>query len=117
MASQNATTGTSTRRNNNNRGAQSGKSRQSAARGNAPAFAKHGSTREPDENYALVSVLYHALQGAETYSQYIRDAEAAGDDELVEFFGDVKEEEEERAERAKQLLAERLSGEDYEDED
>jgi hypothetical protein len=32
----------------------------------------------PDEIYDIVSVLYHALQGAETYDQYIRDAEQRG---------------------------------------
>jgi hypothetical protein len=40
------------------------------------------STGTPDEHYNLVSVLYHALQGAEIYEEYVEDAEAAGDDEL-----------------------------------
>jgi len=51
--------------------------------------------------------LYHALQGGESYDDYIADAE--GDDDLVEFFKDVKEEETNRADRAKKLLADRLS--------
>jgi hypothetical protein len=42
-----------------------------------------------DEHYDLVSVLYHALQGDETLNQYIEDAEAADDDELVEHFRHV----------------------------
>ena len=63
-------------------------------------------------------MLYHALQGAETYGQYIRDAQQAGDDELVEFFGEIQEEERDRAERAKELLSARLAGEaDYDDDD
>jgi hypothetical protein len=74
-------------------------------------------TGESDENYNLISVLYHALQGAQTYSQYIRDARAAGDEELVEFFSEVREEEQDRAERAKELLSARLGGEDFDDED
>ncbi|HMJ15012.1 MAG TPA: hypothetical protein VK524_26545 [Polyangiaceae bacterium] len=74
-------------------------------------------TGERDENYNLISVLYHALQGAQTYSQYVRDAQAAGDEELVEFFSEVREEEQDRAERAKELLAARLGGEAEEDED
>jgi hypothetical protein len=40
-------------------------------------------TAVPDEIYDIVSVLYHALQGAETYEQYIRDAEQRGDQELA----------------------------------
>jgi hypothetical protein len=65
-------------------------------------------TGTKDEHYNLVSVLYHALQGAETYAQYIRDAEQAGDRELVQFLQEVKTEEERRAERAKALLRQRL---------
>ena len=30
-----------------------------------------------DEHYDLVSILYHALQGAETYQTYINDADRA----------------------------------------
>ena len=36
-----------------------------------------------DDTYDLVSVLYHALQGAETARHYIQDAEQAGDQELT----------------------------------
>lgn len=61
-----------------------------------------------DTTYNLVSILYHALQGAETYDQYIEDANGQGDNELAQFFGDVKEEEKRRADRAKKLLASRL---------
>jgi hypothetical protein len=39
-----------------------------------------------DEHYNLISVLYHALQGADTCSGYALDAEAAGDERLVTFF-------------------------------
>ena len=38
-----------------------------------------------DDTYDLVSVLYHALQGAETARHYIQDAAQAGDEELVSF--------------------------------
>jgi hypothetical protein len=65
-------------------------------------------TGTKNEHYNLVSILYHALQGAETYAQYIRDAEQAGDRELVQFLQEVKAEEERRAERAKALLGQRL---------
>jgi hypothetical protein len=43
-------------------------------------------TGTPNPVYDIVSVMYHALQGAETYDRYIADAEQRGDDELVEFF-------------------------------
>jgi hypothetical protein len=62
-----------------------------------------------DEHYNLVSILYHALQGAETYDTYINDAEGAGDQELAQFFRQVQEEERRRATRAKELLGRRLT--------
>jgi hypothetical protein len=66
-------------------------------------------TGTPDEHYDIVSVLYHTLHGAWNYDQYIRDAEQAGDDELASFFRDVKEQNAQRAERAKGLLAKRVA--------
>lgn len=61
-----------------------------------------------DTVYDLVSIIYHALQGAETYGMYIADAEEVGDTELAKFLEEVQEEERRRADRAKQLLAARL---------
>jgi hypothetical protein len=58
--------------------------------------------------YDLVSVLYHALQGAETYDRYVADAEANGDAELAAFFRDVQDKDRVIADRAKRLLHERL---------
>ncbi|MBD1841291.1 hypothetical protein H6F78_20085 [Coleofasciculus sp. FACHB-64] len=66
-------------------------------------------TGTADEHYNLISVLYHALEGASTYEIYIQDAEEAGDEELVEFFQQLEEEESQRAERAKELLAKRIA--------
>jgi hypothetical protein len=57
-----------------------------------------------DENYNLISVLYHLLKGASTVDQYIRDAEEAGEQELVQFFKDWQDEQRNFAERAKNLL-------------
>ena len=62
-----------------------------------------------DVHYNLVSVLYHTLQGAETSVQYRADAEEAGDHELAQFFREVQEEDQRRANRAKALLQQRLS--------
>jgi hypothetical protein len=68
-------------------------------------------TGTPDEHYNLVSVLYHALQGAETCAQYLEDADEAGDDELVDFLEEVQSDYRRQADRAKELLAARLGGE------
>ena len=59
-----------------------------------------------NSTYNLVSVLYHALQGADLYEQYASDA--SGDQDLAGFFRDIQQQEKQRAERAKQLLATRL---------
>jgi rubrerythrin len=61
-----------------------------------------------DTVYDLVSIIYHALQGAETYGMYIADAEEVGDAELAKFFKEVQDDERQRADRAKKLLAGRL---------
>jgi hypothetical protein len=57
-----------------------------------------------DEQYNLVSVLYHALQGAETIEAYTLDAEAAGDERLADFFREARATYEQLAERAKGML-------------
>ena len=61
-----------------------------------------------DTVYNLVSIIYHALQGAETYGMYIADAEEVEDAELAKFFKEVQDDERQRADRAKKLLAGRL---------
>jgi hypothetical protein len=66
-------------------------------------------TGTTNEQYDLISVLYHALEGAATYEVYIQDAEEAEDDELIEFFSQLQEEDYQRAERAKHLLAKRIT--------
>lgn len=63
-----------------------------------------GNTGTRDIVYNLVSTIYHTLQGAETEATYIKDAQQEGDEELVQFFTDLKEENQRRADRAKQLL-------------
>lgn len=61
-----------------------------------------------DVTYNIVSVMYHALQGAETCDVYIRDAEKDGDQELVKFFQEVKQQYERTAEQGKKLLGKHL---------
>lgn len=67
-----------------------------------------GDTGTRDITYDLVSVIYHALQGAETTALYIADAEQEGNKELAAFFREAKDEYQSRAERAKQLLTTHL---------
>lgn len=61
-----------------------------------------------NQAYNLISVLYHTLQGAETYSTYINDAQRSGDSELAQFFQQVQQQDNQRAQQAQQLLAQRL---------
>ena len=58
-----------------------------------------------DITYDIVSILYHALQGAETYDRYVEDAIDSSDYEIARFFREVQEEERRRADRAKAILA------------
>ena len=70
-----------------------------------------GDTGTRDITYDLVSVIYHALQGAETTALYIADAEQEGNQELAAFFREAKDEYQRRGDRAKQLLAAHLASE------
>jgi rubrerythrin len=61
-----------------------------------------------DTTYNLISVAYHALQGAENYSLYAQDAQQNGNSEAERFFKECQEEEKRRAEKAKKLLKKQL---------
>jgi hypothetical protein len=65
-------------------------------------------TGTKDTTYALVSVLYHALQGAETLVHYLQDAEAAGDQELVHFLREAQVWQRHLASQAQAVLQQRL---------
>jgi hypothetical protein len=93
---------------------QSSKSSQSKSRGKTASSQEQ--TGERDPNYNLISVLYHALQGAETISQYI--ASSKGDEELQEFLETTRDDYKRVASEARGLLADRLeASEDEEDEE
>jgi len=62
----------------------------------------------PDTTYNLISVLYHTLQGCQTYEQYAQDAEQAGQQEIAEFFRKTGRELEQCAEEGQQLLVQCL---------
>ncbi len=70
-------------------------------------MTQQSNTGTSNQYYNLVSILYHALNGAQTYDTYIRDAQQSGDNDLVQFFREVQQEDQRRSERAKQLLVQR----------
>jgi hypothetical protein len=65
-------------------------------------------TGVPNTEYDLISVLYHSLQGAETFGDYAQDAQDEGDQELADFLREAQPQSADCAQRAKQLLASRL---------
>ena len=62
----------------------------------------------PDTTYNLISVMYHTLQGCETYEKYAQDAEQAGQQEIAQFFRETGRQFEQCAEHGKRLLAQCL---------
>jgi rubrerythrin len=60
-----------------------------------------------DTVFNLGSVFYHAAQGGQVYAKYIEDAEREGDQEVVEFFREVQQQDAKRAQRAKALISRR----------
>jgi rubrerythrin len=68
-------------------------------------------SRQPkDKNYNLISALYQASENVETFKTYLQDAENEGDEELVEFFNAIIENNQRAAQRAKEMLVPRLQG-------
>jgi hypothetical protein len=61
-----------------------------------------------NETYDLVSVLYHALQGAENCQTYLQDASQG---ELRSFFEQALSQQRQLADQAKQLLQQHLQNE------
>ena len=72
-----------------------------------PATAEQA-TGTKDTMYALVSVLSHALQGAETLVHDLQDAAAAGDQELVQFLREAQAWQRHLASQAQAVLQQRL---------
>ena len=62
-----------------------------------------------DLTYDLISAIYRALQGAETCEQYLKDAYAIDDTALVQYFHEVQRQQQQIADRGKELLGQRLS--------
>jgi rubrerythrin len=69
-------------------------------------------SRQPkDKNYNLISALYQASENVETLKSYVQDAEQEGDQELIEFFNEILENNQRAAQRAKEMLVPRLQSE------
>jgi len=60
-----------------------------------------------DNEYKLVSVLYHTLKEAETLDTYLRSMELEDDADVRQFFLELQEENRRRADRARKLLRQR----------
>ncbi len=71
-------------------------------------MSEQSRTAIPNEVYNLVSVLYHALEGAQTYDKYAQDA--VGNQQLADFFHTAKSQDEQRAQEALQLLGQLSQG-------
>lgn len=72
-------------------------------------MSKQQSGIASDTTYNLISLTYHALQAADTYHMYRRDAEQAGDTELAQLVQQATDQQREIASQAKTLLAQRLA--------
>ena len=69
-------------------------------------------SRQPkDKNYNLIAVLYQSSDNVESLKSYVQDAEQEGDQELVDFFGGILENNLEAVQRAKEMLVARLQNE------
>ena len=65
-----------------------------------------------DKHYDLVCVLEASLRNAWTMQTYIEDADAAGDEELAEWFRRIQHNSEKAGEQGKRMLLERLQSEE-----
>lgn len=58
----------------------------------------------PNHIYDLCSVLYHAMKSDTSTQGFIRDAQQAGNNDLVQFFQQIQQEDRRRIQQAQQLL-------------
>jgi hypothetical protein len=65
-------------------------------------------TQMKDKDYDLISVVYHAAQGADTVKQYSDDARKAGDQDAAAYFDEVGQHYGQRVKKGKDLLKRRL---------
>jgi hypothetical protein len=65
-------------------------------------------TGTDDITFNLISVCYHALNAADNCAAYMADAEASGDQSLVDLLKQVIDDNRKVGERAKELLSDRI---------
>lgn len=65
-------------------------------------------TNVSNKDYDVISVLYHALQGAETAMRYEQDARHEGDNDTAQFMKKVCDNYNMVADEAKGILANRM---------
>ena len=65
-----------------------------------------GSDHTPADDivYDLISIQYHALKGAEVYDRYLQDAHASEHPDVSAFIEQCKQQDEQRAQQAHELL-------------
>lgn len=54
--------------------------------------------------FDLISIQYHALQAAAVYNRYLEDAHGAEHEDISDFIGECKRQDEQRAQRCHQFL-------------
>jgi hypothetical protein len=64
-----------------------------------------GATGTPNFVFDLVSVLYHSLESGSKIQQYLQDAQQSGNNDLVQFFQQVQQQDKQRAQQAQQILS------------
>ncbi len=69
------------------------------------------SQQPKDKNYNLITVLSQSADNVEALKSYIQDADEEGDQELVDFFSTVLDNNEDASQRAKEMLVQRLEQE------
>ena len=86
-------------------------SMHASSSGMQTGIGSRGGQAVSDLAYDLISVMYHTLQGCQTYEKYAQDAEQAGHQDIAQFFRDTGQQFERCAERGRQLLAQCLQQE------
>lgn len=62
-------------------------------------------TSVSNPEYNLISTIYHSLKSSQTYASYMRDAQAAGDQDLANFFMQMQRQNDQCAQMARQFLS------------
>lgn len=63
-----------------------------------------------DTEYDLISLVYHALQSADTYQIYEDDAKESGNTELQQLVSEAREQNMMIAQRAREMLKKQIAG-------